>query len=263
MDNKTLKVIDIGSNYIGLYTDLVRMFAFCSKITNDTVQQQSQFSQCREVMSHRLFENNPTIHTDRLRYIARRTSINNRASATQWQFDKEFKTGLRIINIMEDRHGWPLTKMYDVDPIVRNLNYNGRPLKSLTFRKVLIGSSRWAISPHMVSLNLLLFRLPGTTPRIFRDIKNYEDIVAAYNRCRRARSTTSDAYIVGVTFKFWDMIMANLNKLFAGKVGKIIFDKTSYGSYFDEGISKLCTFKCSNRRINKKFAALAKKEGLE
>ena len=263
MSKKVLKVKSKkGESYGASYSHSGYMFAYCSKIANNEVKQQSGFNSCREDLASCLFYDNGAIHTDRSRYIVRHVTSSKADKIEKW-FGTKTKVGLRIVNIMEDRHGWPLTKMYDAGTQVRKLgSYDyGNPQQLTTFQKVLIGSSRWVRSPHMVSLYTLLFRLPTKVKR-FDSIENYEDLEKACKKCGGASS--GDAYYVANTFKFWDMLMANFAWMFAGSTSKDNFKRANYNnSEYNEGISKPCRFECYNKQINEKFVALAKNTGLK
>jgi hypothetical protein len=190
------------------------------------------------------------------------TSDSNKNGVEKW-FNAKTKMGLKIVNIMEERHGWPLTKMYSVEPSIKKVDCNySSPKQLITFQKVLIGSTKWVRSPHMISLYILLFRLPTRVSKKFDSIKNYKDFEEACNKCKGA--TSGDAYHVSKTSKFWDMLMANFGQMFAGTTSKDNFKRTSYENcQYDEGILKLCRFNCKHKQISEKFVALAKNAGLK
>ena len=266
ISKKVLKVKNMrNEGYGSTYSHSGYMFAFCSKIVNNEVHQRSAFNSCREDLANCLFYNDKnTIHTDRSRYMVRHVTSDPNKNKTEKWFDNETKIGLRIVNIMEKRHGWPLTKMYNVEPSIKDVgkcSYGG-PKQLITFQKVLIGSTKWVRSPHMISLYILLFRLPTRVPKKFGSIKTYKGFEEACNKCRGA--TSGDAYHVATTFKFWDMLMANFGQMFAGTTSKDNFKKVSYKNcQYDEGILKLCRFNSKNEQISGKFVALAKSAGLK
>lgn len=251
-----------ASQYGSTYSHSGYMFAFCSKIVNNEVALQSGFQSCREDLAGCLFYNKAnTIQTDRSRYVVRHVTGDANGDGVKKWFDSKTEVGLKIINIMEARHGWPLTKMYNVKPLVRELNSYGSPRRLITFQKVLIGSSKWVRSPHMVSLCTLLFRLPVRVTKIFGNIKSYKALKEACSKCEKTQS--GDGYHVALTSKFWDMLMSNFDRMFAGSTSKDNFKKANYKNcQYDEGISKLCRFNCRNKQISEKFGVLAKSAGL-
>jgi hypothetical protein len=266
VSKRVLKVKTLKGEYDSSYAHTGLMFAYCSKIINNEVKQTTNFCSCREDLASYLFyDKRNKMPIDRSRYIVRHIAdgSNKKASeaAEKW-FNKTTEAGLRIVNAMEDRHGWPLSNMTDVIPNINKIptDYHNSGRELITFRKVLIGSGKWLKSPHMISLYILLFRLGGN--RKFSSIKDYKGLSKACNACNAKQ--IGDAYHVFRTFKFWDMIMANFDKMFAGMPTRSNFKAEKYdGDYYDEGISKLCRFRCKNENISSKFVALAKKAGLE
>ena len=263
VSRRVLKVKPANGDYSARWSHLGLTFAHCSKIVNNQVKQLSYFSSCREDLSSYLFNDDRfndergKVSAHRSRYIVRHITGSPNSKASEKWFDKATEAGLRIVNIIEARHGWPLTKMFDVES--SSIRYATQQLT--TFYKVLIGSSRWKKSPHMISLYVLLFRIGANSK--FSSISSYEEISKACSTCRTSRLNDNDAARVARTFKFWDMIMANFDKMFAGMSTKDNFKAKGYGGdYYNEGISKLCDFGCSNKKINDKFVALAKSAGL-
>ena len=260
---RVLKVQMIkGNRYDSSYAHTGLMFAHCSKITNNVVKQMTGFCSCREDLASCLFyDKHNKIPIDRSRYIVRHVVAGNNTESSKKWFSTATEAGLRIVNIMEDRHGWLLTRMIDAGSSTSRIpaDHFNVARQLTTFYKVLLGSSKWVKSPHMISLYILLFRIASHNK--FKAVKNYDDFSKACNAC--TTNQFGDAGHVFRTFKFWDMIMANFDEMFAGMPTRDNFKGPRYGNdYYDEGTSKLCRFKCKNEKINNKFVALADKAGL-
>jgi hypothetical protein len=255
---RILKVESINGDYGSRWAHSGLTFAYCSKIVNNKVKPLSNFCSCREELAGCLFyDDRNKIPIDRSRYVVRHITASSNAVASEKWFDKTTEAGLRIVNIMEARHEWPLTKMLDVEPDVNDITNYDTSVRQLTIlRKVLIGSNKWMRSPHMISLYILLFRL-GTHSK-FSSIKSYKKLSEVCNTC--SSKQFGDMGHVFRTFKFWDILMANFDKMFTGMPTRHNFNSAKYAhGHYDEGITKLCKFKCSNEKINSRFVALAKK----
>ena len=265
VSKKVLKIGVLKRDYQSHYSHTGLMFAYCSKITDNRVEQLSGFCGCREDLAGCLFhDTRGKIHINRSRYIVRHITSDTNTTVSEKWFNRATEAGLGIVNIMEARHGWPLTKMLDAESSVFELKAScGSSAKRLTtFRKVLLGSNKWVRSPHMISLYILLLRL-GTRNK-FSSIKNYKKFAKVCGKCGSGQ--IGDMGHVARTFKFWDLIMANFDKVFAGLRTRDNFTKaryySDYAGYYNEGVSKLCNFQCSHKAINSRFVALANKANL-
>lgn len=185
-----------------------------------------------------------------------RTIVVNNIEVVRDKFEKQTDTGLRILNIMEKRHGWPLTKMSNVETssIVASDGCRNRTV----FTKMLVGSNKWMKSPHILSLFFLLYRL-STRHNKFFVVKNYRQFKKVCEGYTAGSSSSGDKCSVRNTILFWDPLMANLDKMFKGLPLQSNFNKRNYDGdlYYHEGILKLCAFQTNNANISKRFVALA------
>jgi hypothetical protein len=253
---KSIKVIKTAYK-LSTYGHSGFTFAYCSRLENNSVWQLSECYKCREEIINRLFNNHKLI-TNRARFIVHSVSKNN----IEKKFEEQTNLGLKIINMMEKRHKWPLTRMFGVDPlkIEYNIYYGHGPnISNTLFRKVLIGSSRWVRSPYTLSLFILLFKA-GSIGR-FKGVKDYEGLVKV---CESYKSPGGSSFYIVNTYKFWDILMSNFNRIFSKLPAKSNFDRSNYGtySYSREGIYKLCTLTSTNHKVNRRFRALLEKNDM-
>jgi hypothetical protein len=248
------------------------MFAFCGKPENGKIHQLTGFEGCREGLAGHLYANSRSkISVSRLRLVVRtvyKDGPKKDCHKFEAAFDESTKAGLKLVNIMEERHRWPLTNMYDVcsrkDTVERSDDWKGITYKHdyVTYLKSIVASSKWLRSPHMLSLFVLLFRLPNRSSRKFGSVSSYEALEKVCKGCKT--SGDADASYVADTFKFWDPLMSNFGDVFKDLPHKKAYSRSRYGStYYDEGISKLCKFECSNELIAKQFKEVMEKAGIK
>jgi len=279
MAKKKLLELVINKKYDGQYSIYEHpnfSYAYCKEPEKGIVKQITEFCGCREDLSDQLYNNRTRIPLNCLRLLVRIVMVKvDKPNATKVAHDKQAiknfgkhtKVGLRILNIMEKRHKWPLTQMFAVEPHIDERHIDGwnevsRSMTYTTYLKMLEASNKWMRSPHMISLFALLFRLPNKLPKQFQSIKNYKDLEEACKRCRGADS--GDRHYVATTFRFWDPLMANFDKVFDGLPFTKAYSTKNYSQYhYNEGIYKLCTFESSNSLISNQFAKVMKEAGLK
>jgi len=247
------------------------MFAFCKEPEKGIVRLITHFAGCREDLSGKLYNNRSKIPINCLRLLVRmvvRHPYPDRSigtARTKNLFKRQTRTGLRIINIMEKRHNWPLTKMYDVasriDKKKQNSWSRGDTVVTLTTHlRMLEASNKWMRSPHMISLFGLLFRLHNKSTK-FDSINSYKALKKACESCKRC--TNGDAAYVAKTFKFWDPLMEKFDEVFKGLPFTKAYSSRNYDRYhYDEGIHKLCRFQSTNAQISEQFSKVMKTAGI-
>lgn len=258
-----LKISDKAVFYDMDYAHDEPMFAYCTKPVNGQVKQLTEFEGCREELADTLFEDKiPLTSTTRLRYIV--CIITNELTKEPAQASKKATAGVRLLNIMEKRHKWPLTKIYKIKtlPYTREVGLYGETSRLTAYRRIIVGSNRWIISPHMLSLFVLIFRLPYDNAK-FITIENYENLAKTCKaESRRSRANFSDSVHLRTTFDFWDPIMLDYRYLF--RTIKENFEPNRYNnSYYGEGIRKLCCARSNNDNLNSRFRVVAAKAGLK
>lgn len=268
---KALKLINVSTSLWPMYANIGFAFAHARREKNRVIQI-TEFDTCREAFANRIYddvsEKEHKLNDRKLQCLVRIAISAHDYDGREKKFEKQTKTGLNILNILEDHYNWPLTKMFSVEPFT--VWPDGRSPRR-NFSKLLVGSSKWRKSSHIVSLFLLLFRLPTKSMKFYK-VENYEQLIKL---CRQysglpepgskdfAKMVSGDKYNIARTIKFWGLLMTDLNKLFRGMTSKSIYDKADYGQHYrNEGISKLCGFRSSNSKINKRFAILAKNAGV-
>jgi len=254
---KDLKLIEYkDQSRWSLYHQAGFMFAFCSEVDVDNrVRQLTVFEGCREGLVCRIFDRATyRIPTTSIRCLIRTIVVKNSGKGRE-MFEKQTDAGLRILNIMERHSGWPLTKMLNVETReIPPVNNDG---KRAIFMRMLEGSDKWMKSPHMLSLFFLLYRL-STRSSKYLTVKNYKQFKEVCKEYSAGSATSGDKHNVRNTILFWDTLMNDFDKMFKGLTARSNFDKRNYtDTYYNEGISKLCSFQTANIKIDERFVALA------
>ena len=263
-DKQILKVKNIydGINYEFGHDEF--MYAYCSEPVNGVVKQLAEFHDCREETTEEVFDDNRLIPKGKLRYIVRVISDQSAPGRHRKKFDRNTAAGVRILNIMEKRHGWALTKMVDVEEsrYVKPTGFYSTGAEDIiltAFRKVIMGSKRWSRAPHMISLFLLIFRLASKHHR-FAKIETYKDLADACNQ----KYKFHDLEDVTKTFKYWDIVMSKYANIFANLSRKDNFNQKSYSDNYEcEGVYMLCCAESNNKILNSRFKRLVKKAGMD
>lgn len=166
------------------------------------------------------------------------------------EFHRWMESGVSVLNILEAKHGWPLTRMYKVEHV-----YGERIVVCM-----FVGSARWMRSPAMLSMFALLVRM--SNHKVFSDIKDYEGFMEAVQKYIRGRHTDCDH--ARHTSPYWDIIMSNFIKLFNGFSAKENFTQENYGEYIEsEGISKFCKGETNYGALGERFRNLVKAHGMK
>jgi len=240
------------------------MYAHYKQTPKGYLSQLTRFTTCREELAGAIFNHRDNrIRSKQLLLLVRNIVSSISLDKHRRGFEKMANGGLRIINIMEARHSWPLTVMHDVADITNSTSTGGhyrRDAPRILITKALEASPKWIRSPHMVSLYALLFRLPFCGVK-FINIKDYDGLRKACEFC--AKSNTGDGNQVRQTWRFWDPIMANSDDIFRGVPFAQAFDKEQYTrSCLSEGVLTLCQQRTSNTKIQSKFTEVMKQVGL-
>ena len=269
---KVLKLITGNYGGWGMFSHATLSFAHARREKNRVIQL-TGFESCREAFANRIYDDlaleKHRLSDRKLQCLVRIVMPVYGCDEKVRKFENQTKAGLKVLNILEDHYGWALTKMFDVGPTTYSMIGYG---KQRGFSKLLVGSNKWRKSSHIISLFLLLFRLPTRGTKFYK-VENYEQLMEL---CRQyaglpepgseaaAKSVAGDKYYVARTMKFWDPLITNLDEMFKGMTAKSIFNKEGYHQHYrNEGISKLCRFQCANTEINKRFAILAKNAGIK
>jgi hypothetical protein len=244
-----------GHNYIG--------WGFCTRPDKNNVSTiVSELAYCRESLTNDMYEHMESkgrsyrgIDHNRLRLIARIILTDSHSANAKMrqveQFFEGLEVGIKMLNIMEERHRWSLTKLYDTQhKIHKNL-----------VTKMLIGSSRWMKSPHMLSLFCLIIRVAVQDRRWFpakkvSDFKSVDKLMRAYGENRR----TSDKRYIYKSWPYVDKLMATYNIFFKHTDLKRNWSTRVNRNYYNEGIDRLLG-ECSSgdRLLNRRAFELRKK----
>ena len=266
MKLKTVKMVEgKGVPADTSYGDNDIAWGFCSPISKDSqVTLHTRFGFCREGVTGIMFQHlngiaHHSIDPKKIRLAARivlSPYVNKIQRPVQVRnFSAWMKTGVSMVNILEEKHGWPLTEMYQV---------KHNHTKNLLVR-MFVGSNNWMRSPAMVSMFALLIRA-GKIKR-FKGVKTHIGLMKAAAKCKRGE--TNDQNYVLNSYKYWDLLVGEFDRLFDGITYKEAYKAKNYdqGYRVNEGINKLCkgdsTEGTDYRKLATRFAKISKEYGLK
>jgi|WetSurSiteA1Bulk_404760.scaffolds.fasta_scaffold00586_17 hypothetical protein len=274
-------------------------FAFCSKEKNGKAELLTQFATCRETIAGELFAKISGIFNDRRHTFQHRIKkipvdktcialrlilsvdeyyagrlpkriIKERQALAKMDetFPKSIEVALHILNLIEDQYGWERTTAklaaiqsqgYDVKP-------SGATAKMMA--ACFYADKRWMRSPHMISLFLLMLRLPFTAAGSLRGAMKIKTVSKLLEKFKTLRGRSGDGAHARTAGKYIPMIFKNFEELFGKGMGRN-FDPDNYkerynsywgdySNYVTEGFNTLCTGKSTNIKIAKAFAVLSK-----
>lgn len=236
------------------------------------VQQISPFVYCRETLAARLYDKITfskfnKIQLDRLRLLTEvkesKTGplviygrhISNEALIKR--FESGINAGLQIVRIFERKNKWVKTIVHDV--IV--------PDDSKRHVKLLVASSKWMKSSHMLSLYTLIFRMaqdPYFHKKEFACIKREDTLIKYIESWTKIRTYQEDKSMVKLTFKYWSPLLKNFNKVFRGLPIKRNFNRDGPGGGSScDGIGSLCDNSICDETIARKFRSIVVPESKE
>jgi hypothetical protein len=273
-------------------------FAFCSKEKKGgRADLLTQFAQCRETVAGELFARFSDNYNDRrfsfihlikripldkiciaLRVVygidpyeyQRRVRKYNKIKAALDDMDgymeSKISIAAHILNVIGDKYGWEKTEVKKAI-----LTYNGKQILPHHNSKMTVayitGDPRWMRSPHILSLFLLLLRLPfyaTSSLNTLSKAKTLDTLMKAFSTARGR----SDGTYVRLAAKYIPMLFENFDEIFSKNI-KDNYNPDNYkerynsywgdySNYVTEGISTLCRGKSTNPRIAKAFAVLSK-----
>lgn len=261
--------------------------ALCNKPEKYVVEALTSFEYCREVVGSRLRSSftgttQPMgvrsslkeIDYNKFRLLTVFKMDSNRKKELTKQrdkIDKNLSMGIKLLNHLEERHGWGMTKIYETDN-------DGQFVSSGTIKKIdrndnirvfmVVSSKKWMKSPATVSLHLLLLRLGFHGFK--KDFHSHEEFVKAVKDYTKL-DQYSDAYYVRMTYNKWDILLGNLDRIYAGRTAKNIYSARALSSTnpdfinegFNEGLSELCQGRSGDIITTERLKELCSKNGLE
>jgi len=270
--------------------------AFCTEPDNSgRVKITSYFDSCREsavnLIRNQIEDSDPPLASKRIdlkktRILLYAKSNNDATIESKRRFskrkDKEIALGIKLVNHYEKKLGWLLTKMVKVDIDETNRNYSKiskiKRLKNakspfLTPRRddvsdtinmyIIVATNKWLKSPHILSLYLLMLRLGCSGFK--SNFKTHEELIKDLEKFSNRRGF-KDSHHVRDTFKMWDVILENYNKLFKRKsINRLYSSKYLINGCqgFSEGITRLCTGLSRDNKISMEIADICKRNNIE
>jgi len=241
------------------YTNNTPQFAFCSAPSSKkTIKQRSEFYGCRESFGELLEDQlnggeNLQIPVKRARiiaYIKSGAKTKDSLETAVKKFGEDMKTAVKVLNILEKRAKWRLTRLYRV---VKENHPN-------CIMYMVVGPNNWIRSPHMQSMYCLILR--ACKGKHFQDVKTYKDVMTA---CKAfAGSNANDSVHIRHTYKYWGSITKRFVSLFEGITMKEAYSRKIYNdnSIYHEGIKTLCCGDSESKKIRQRFSenCLAEKD---
>jgi len=256
------------------YASRAIRWCWCSKPDKDkNIRSTGTWSNCRETVANDIKRDvkshkkhfNLDMRTARILcgFSIAKTATEETYNKTKKSFMAKMQRAVNFINILEERHGWGLTKLHEVDPSNDKLEGKKHPwsktllVPAPNILCMFTGSQKWLRSPHMVSLWLLILRTAGH--KYLWNPKTYEALekkVANYLE----KTKSSDASYVRASYPYWDAIMGNYTKLFKGfPVSRNFTPKAWCGNDINnEGIYKLCKGTTADRDLLTRFNEVCK-----
>lgn len=159
------------------------------------------------------------------------------------EYDKEVTVSVKIINIIEKEFKWPLTKVYLLECKQLNENHMFYYFE---------GSKKWAKSPNILSLFMLLVRISSSLKKYtgFRTLDGFHKSL-----CRN-KNTLYVSYLK-THYKRWLLALKYYDRLF-GKTSMrdLYLPETGGVSLFNEGINTLCDLFVKDIDLRNKFTKI-------
>lgn len=178
--------------------------------------------------------------------------------------DKEILISLKLVNHYERKLGWPRTKMQKLDNRDAFLDSSGNNISNTVNMYMVVGSSRWMKSPHLLSLYMLLLRL-GV--RGFKaEFETHTQLLKELEDFGKKHRTKSDVSYVRATYDKWDILLESYDKLFGKRTIKSLYDRKSLvnsNNGFNEGIYRLCIGNSYDLDISHKFTKICKSNNID
>ena len=263
--------------------------ALCSKPEKYVVEALTSFEYCREVVGSRLRSSfTGTVAPMGVRGSLKEIDYNRLRLLTVFKMegktskvlankrdsiDKGLSIGIKLLNHFEERHGWGMTKIYETDNDGQFVSNGSGLVKKIDKNNnirifMVVSSKKWMKSPATVSLHLLLLRLGFHGFK--KDFHSHEELVKLLNTYGKL-DKYNDAYYVRTTFDKWDILLGNLNRIYAGRNAENIYSAKVLSSTnpdfknegFNEGLSELCLGRSGDIITTDRFKELCSKNGLE
>lgn len=154
--------------------------------------------------------------------------------------------GLRIINIIERKLKWPLTRVYPIkcDQLTKNH-------KIYCF----VGNKKWIKSPNIFSLFMLLVR-SGISIKKGRTFESTD----GFYRSLFENETTTDISYLKAHFKRSLIALKHYNKLFGETSMRDLYTPNTHLNLFPEGINSLCDLNTNDVELHGRFVKILNEE---
>jgi len=231
------------------------LFAFVTDPKDSKLKCKTDITYCRESICEyirqdlRAVTNYGIILSKLHMVIYRRLDITDIAAA---KFEGQVLAGQKMINIIEKRYGWPLTRIYEAVLI----NATKKERKANRFYYI-SANRRWIKSPIMLSLFTLLFRIATSESKygFSQDINSFNDIFTVLGKLAQKEKRIELKYFK-VHGHYWEAVLDHYNELFGQRPMADMYSPDANGYYFTEGINTLCDGDSLDTRLASDFAKI-------
>lgn len=270
--------------YVRLYTPC---FASGKYLYNgNVVKRVSEFQTCRENLIGNIMSSIDEIlyrvKRGRIPIISTKNHNKIKDKDTKEEIINYYKCALNTLNLMEDRNGWPLTKLkkglYNGNYCTKNyctkFDALNRARSYFIFEMPLV----WLRGPQMLSLYLLLIRASAVEG--VKGAKTYEDLMvklrkfAETPKVKLEDSLLKDHFYIRRSIRYWEVLMENVNVLYRGRTIEQTFRrksniyKKSHPYCYNmsppcEGIDVLIQGPTRDLTLLKRFTSLCESRGIK
>lgn len=233
---------DVGKSPSFCYASSQIKFCWLSSAVKGIYPQVSTWHACRETFAGELaarerghWRYKRKLNLRRLRYaVIRRGKAGTFKSIDAWM-----KRGKNILNVFEKHMGWALSKIYAVDWEEAD--------KVPTKIYVISATPKWARSPQLLSLHLLLLRCGKYTE--FDKLTEIDDLPAIAKTLKSRRRSGDARYVIRDHAK-WRKIIDNVDYLFVSRKMATMFRQNE--SY--HGIQSLCNSNAGDYETRQRYS---------
>jgi hypothetical protein len=229
-------------------------------IVEDIITAPEWFDSCREVVCDRIrtrFQLSKTFDMEKLKLLVRTKFIahyggeltnpqKNLIKKRKLAYNKAILIGLKIVNLVEKKFKWPLTKIYPVE--CKQLDENN-------IFYYFIASKKWIKSPNMFSLFMLLLRV-GTK---IKEYTTFRTLDGFYKSLQRNKNTVDINYLK-THYKRILLVLKHYNRLFGKTSMRDLYIPSTPLNLFPEGINSLCDLNTNDLSLRKRFVKILNEE---
>jgi len=233
-------------------------FAFVHKpIKENNVTLVEWTNSCREVVCDRIrtaFNNRKEFDIKKLRLVVYSKFLSHddfkelskiqkkRIRLLKEKYIKEISVSIKVINLIEKKFKWPLTKVYHAE--CKKINENN-------IFYYFEGSKKWVKSPNLFSLFMLLVRVGSS----LKNNTKFRTLDGFYRSLYKNKLTTDVSYLK-THYKRFLLAIEYYNRLFGKTSMRDLYLPNTSLNQFTEGVNNLCDLNTNNLDLRRKFAII-------